>query len=274
VRKKRGNLIVLLTAYAVLAEAEIMFAQVQLRVTHLSAVGLTVAESSPTNASDLNRLLSAFTSNLIRWDRVKDLPFTATGRIVLERSLPDGTTVSNSYQVSCWRDSSGRRRSEYVIKSPHSNRKRRMVTVWDPVNRNILNWTSGNQTDYVVSLSHVSPTARLQNSIGDPPDNHMPKANYENIHTENLPSNMIAGLHVEGVRTTWTIPNDHDITVTAETWISHELKIIVRQIMDDPRSGKVITELTKVDRSNPAPALFHPPQGYTIEDFPPKHLNF
>ena len=81
-------------------------------------------------------------------------------------------------------------------------------------------------------------------------------------------------LHVEGVRTTWTIPDDHDITVTSETWISPELKIIVRQITNDPRSGKVITELTDVDRSDPDPALFQPPQGSTIKDLTLQNVTF
>jgi hypothetical protein len=190
------------------------------------------------------------------------------------RDLADGTTVSNAYEVSCWRDSKGRRRAEYVIKSPNTNRTRRMVTVWDPVNRTILNWTGGDQTDYVVMFDHAPPTAKLQDAIGDPPHNHQPKANDENVHRENLPSDMIAGLHVEGVRTTWTIPDDHDITVTSETWISPKLKIIVRQITNDPRSGKVITDLTNVDRSDPDPALFQPPQDYTIKDLTQQHLTF
>jgi hypothetical protein len=274
----RGNVVALLAAFAFLEAADVS-ARVQVRAIHLPTGGPAVAKSVSAKATDLARLDAAFTSNLIRWDLVKGLPFAATGRIVLDQSLADGTTTNNSYDVSCWRDSKGRRRAEYAIKSPNSNRTRRMVTVWDPVNRTVLNWTGGDQTNYVVLLNHVSPTVKLQNAIGDPPHNHLPKANYKNVHTEKLPANMIGRLHVVGARTTWTIPagatgNDHDITVTSETWISPELKIIVRQITNDPRYGKVITELTNIDRSDPDSALFQPPHGYAIEDLAQQHLTF
>jgi hypothetical protein len=62
--------------------------------------------------------------------------------------------------------------------------------------------------------------------------------------------------------------------VTSETWISPELKIIVRQITNDPRSGKVLTELTNIDRSDPDPALLQPPEGYIIKDLSLQHVTF
>ena len=122
-------------------------------------------EPSPTNASNLNQLVTAFSANLIRWDLVKGLPFAATGRIVLDRTLPDGTTVSNSYEVSCRRDSKGRRRAEYAIQAPNSNSTRRMVKVWDPVNRTILNWTGGDQTITLSYRRRVIPSRTLACSM-------------------------------------------------------------------------------------------------------------
>jgi hypothetical protein len=93
----------------------------------------------------------------------------------------------------------------------------------------------------------------------------------QNSKTEELPADSIAGLYVTGVRTTTTIPagtagNERDITVTSETWTSPDLKITVRQITDDPRSGKVTTELTNINRTDPDPALFQAPEGYAIRD--------
>jgi len=89
--------------------------------------------------------------------------------------------------------------------------------------------------------------------------------------SEELPAGNIAGLNVTGVRTTTIISagtagNDHDITVTSETWTSPDLKITVRQATDDPRSGKVTTELTNIARTDPDPALFQAPEGYTVRD--------
>lgn len=278
VRQLWSNLVALLAAFAAL-DAVVVSAQAQARVVHLPTGGADVAKSVSTDATDRARLEAAFTSNLIRWDLVKGLPFAATGRIVLEQSLTESSTISNSYDVSCWRDFKGRRRAEYSIESPNSNRTQRMVTVWDPVNRTILNWTDGDHTDYVVVLNRVPPTIKFQDAIGETPHNQPPKGDYKNVHREKLPASIIGRLHVVGVRKTWIIPdvdtvNDHEITLTSETWISPELKIIVRQVTNDPRFGKVITELTNVDRSNPDPALFHPPEGFTVEDLTSQHLTF
>ena len=271
-RQVRRNIIARLAVFASL-EAAVVFAQAPVPVNRLSASGAAVAGALPADSTDLTRLFAA-TSNLLRWDLVKGLPFIATGRIALDRTLADGKTVSNSYDVSCWRDSKGRRRVEYATKSPDSKRTSHVVTVWDPVNRTILNWTSGNETDYIVTLGHMPPKAKFQDSVGDPPHNHLPRANYENTHTENLSPGILAGLQVEGVRTTWTIPDKRTITVSSEVWISHEMKIIVRQITNDPRSGRSITELISVDRSNPHPALFQPPPDYHIKDFAEWHLTY
>jgi hypothetical protein len=94
-----------------------------------------------------------------------------------------------------------------------------------------------------------------------------------NIQTEVLPQDNIAGLDVTGTRTTQVIPagtadNDRDITVVSETWTSPELNYTVRQSNYDPRSGKVTTELTNVDRAEPDPALFKTPDGYKLMDIP------
>jgi hypothetical protein len=88
-----------------------------------------------------------------------------------------------------------------------------------------------------------------------------------------LPSDTIAGVYVEGTRTTDVIParaqgNDREITIVSETWTSPDLKITVRQMTDDPRTGKMTIELTTVDRSDPDPELFKVPQGYTVMEMP------
>jgi hypothetical protein len=94
-----------------------------------------------------------------------------------------------------------------------------------------------------------------------------------NVRTETLPTDTIAGVYVEGTRTTEVVPagaqgNDREITIVAETWTSPDLKITVRQMTDDPRTGKMTVELASIDRSDPDPALFKVPEGYTVMDMP------
>lgn len=95
---------------------------------------------------------------------------------------------------------------------------------------------------------------------------------------ESLSGKTINGIYAEGVRLTQTYPvgyfgNDRPIVVVHETWTSPDLKIIVLSTSDDPRIGTRTTEVTNVDRSEPDPALFQVPEGYTIRDLSPNGPN-
>ena len=83
----------------------------------------------------------------------------------------------------------------------------------------------------------------------------------------------MAGLEVTGTRTTQVIPagtvdNDREFTVVSETWTSPELKIVLRQMTSDPRTGRVTAELSNIDRSEPDPSLFKLPEGTRTMDIP------
>jgi hypothetical protein len=105
----------------------------------------------------------------------------------------------------------------------------------------------------------------------------IPGANPEHrpsMQRESLPPKTVNGIYAEGVRITQTYPigyfgNDRPIVVVNETWTSPELKIIVLTSSDDPRTGTRTTEVTNIDRSEPDPALFQIPEGYTISDRSP-----
>jgi hypothetical protein len=89
--------------------------------------------------------------------------------------------------------------------------------------------------------------------------------------TEKLGGKNIAGVYAEGTRITVTYPagffgNDKPIMTIHETWLSSDLKLVVLNIDDDPRTGTRITEVTDLDRGEPNPALFQVPEGYTIRD--------
>jgi len=251
---------------------------------------------------DVTRLTLAATANLMNFQQIEGLPFAATGRIAIEQTLADGSTISNSYDVANWRDAEGKTRVEYVLKMPGLDSSQRMVMVHDPKNGTTMNWMAGNpqvpvmvhhmlvlgtsaKTGVMGSLLTSAPppppgvqsgpqtgTAPAQATL--PRNVTLPSAGTRgamNVSREDLPADNIAGLYVTGVRTTTVIQagsagNEHDITVTSETWTSPELKITVRQITDDPRSGKVTTELTAVTRTDPDPALFQVPEGYTVRD--------
>jgi len=207
---------------------------------------------------------------------VKGLPFSATETIV--ETLADGTTIKNRSEVLLSRDAEGRCRGERADPQMQG----RDVTVTDPAARTVMFWSSSENMSWisefpVVWVMHLPDLKSVKGPLGIVLSTHLPPPpsramqSSSNIDTETLPAGNIAGLYVEGTRTTEVIPagaagNDRDITVTSETWTSPELRITVRQVKDDPRTGKVTTELTNIDRSDPAPSLFKPPVGYAVVD--------
>ncbi|HEY1092373.1 MAG TPA: hypothetical protein VGE47_14865 [Burkholderiaceae bacterium] len=79
-----------------------------------------------------------------------------------------------------------------------------------------------------------------------------------------LGSKEIAGLKVNGERTTWTIEagkigNEKPIVITRDVWTSPELMVTVASRDFDPRSGEVNYRLENVKRAEPDAALFKAP---------------
>lgn len=94
---------------------------------------------------------------------------------------------------------------------------------------------------------------------------------------DKLGGKTIAGVYAEGVRTTTTYPvgymgNDRPIVNVRETWTAPDLKFVILSTDNDPRNGLRSTEMTDIVRAEPDPALFLPPEGYTIKDhYPESH---
>lgn len=90
---------------------------------------------------------------------------------------------------------------------------------------------------------------------------------------EDLGTQTINGVAAQGTRTTMTIAigkigNDRPIQVVNERWYSSDLQMLVKSSNKDPRFGETTYELTNIDRSVPAAALFQVPSDYTVQDGP------
>jgi hypothetical protein len=91
------------------------------------------------------------------------------------------------------------------------------------------------------------------------------------VQAESLGTKAIAGVQVEGTRDTRNIPageigNDRPLQTVWETWFSPELNVVVLRRVSDPVNGNTVTELKDIQRSEPEPALFQVPPGFTIRD--------
>jgi hypothetical protein len=253
------------------------------------------AQVSIANTPDpvIGAVVSAVTPKIAGGGPVKGVPFSATQTTVHEQTLADGTIIKSTVEVLLARDSEGRMRAEGTMKSSFGAASHaHVVTVWNPIDRMEISWISGSSSANFATVIHLpemqmngmmnalasAPPPPPPGTLSRPPQASAALPSHTNtdtgnIHTETLPADTIAGLDVEGTRTTQVIPagtvdNDRDITVLSETWTSPELNYTVRQMTSDPRTGKVTSELSNIDRSEPDPALFKPPEGYKVMDVP------
>ena len=198
-------------------------------------------------------------------------PYSGRETTITEKTLTDGTTTSQTFVTLNWRDDEGRTRRE-MIRHTASGREYQSVLVTDPVAGVYLKWTAGDDT--VQHVVHIWPGPKGTAPIASnptPSPKAPPAPSPEGLVRENLPAQTINGVSAEGTRTTRTIRLDEESTnrviqVVNEIWISPDLKLIVRHISIDPRTGKTTTELTDVVKEIQNPALFRAPDGYSVVD--------
>jgi hypothetical protein len=230
---------------------------------------------------------------------VQGAPYSAT--IVNEsvQTLPDGNRIVQKSSGATARDSLGRTRHDATLpaigslsaaNAPH------LVFIQDPVAQtsytlNLTDKTAQKMPAFPVvaggSPALGGPTffvqtggvATMSGPLPPPPPSTIAvqKAFSTNeqgqISTEDLGSQTMEDVLVNGVRTTRTIPagqigNDKSIEIVTEVWTSPELKTIVSSKRSDPRMGDQTFQLTNIMRVEPDPSLFTVPADFKIIDGP------
>jgi hypothetical protein len=269
-----------LLPWTVLFIAPIVCAQNAVRPLSSGVVAPVSTQASIASTPDpaIAAVISAVMPRVAAWGPVKGAPFSATETTVHEQTLSDGTVIKSTVEVRLWRDSEGRMRAESALTSS-GGQPGRVITVWNPLEGKAVTWVSVNQTANFTSISQL-PEAQLSSlmaSLGSGPRGAAAASassqTAANLQTESLSVEMIGGLEATGTRATQVVPagtvnNDRDFTVTAESWVSAELKTTVRQMTSDPRTGTVTTELSNIDRSEPDATLFKLPTGANATDLP------
>jgi len=96
-----------------------------------------------------------------------------------------------------------------------------------------------------------------------------PRMEHAKPQSEDLGTATIQGIEARGTRTTWTTPtgqvgNDAPLVRVSENWCPTRLGLLLREVSDDPRSGKTDRELETIDLGEPAASTFQPPDGYKV----------
>lgn len=232
---------------------------------------------------------------------IQGAPYSATITNESIQALADGNRIVQSTTGTTARDAQGRTRQDALLPAignlsasdaPH------IVFIMDPVGQvsYTLNLkdktaqklsmppagrgeagTTGSPRAFVTQFGTASVSAGQLPAPPLPPPVAMVKdfgaEEQAEVSTEDLGSQTMEGLLVNGVRTTRTIPageigNEKPITIVTEVWTSPDLKTIVYSKRTDPRMGEQTFKLTDIVRAAPDPSLFTVPSDFKLTDGP------
>ncbi len=233
-------------------------------------------------------------------------PYSATITNESVQTLADGNRLVQTSTGTTARDSQGRTRQDTVLppignlsaaNAPH------LIFIHDPVAQTsyTLNLTektaqkmpalpplAGSTTGVTGATvtmrviegngaplppSDAMPTTMAAPAPGIFFEKHLITSEQDQGNTEDLGSQTIEGVLVNGVRTTHTIPagqigNDRPIAIATEVWTSPDLKTVVYSKRSDPRMGEQTFRLTNIVRTEPSPSLFTVPADFKIVEGP------
>ena len=208
---------------------------------------------------------------------VTGAPFTATTVGTINRTLADGSKISQTVQSNLYRDTQGRVRREVTLPAMAGSTDgtgKSLVVIHDPVAG------TGYVLDTTKKIAHALPQhSKGAGGSAAAPDSTTPgnprrgPGGNANVTKESLGTQTINGVAAEGTRYTRTIPagrmgNDKPLTIVREEWYSPDLQMIVQSKRTDPFVGETTYNVTKIQRTAPDPSLFTVPSDYTVTTAP------
>jgi hypothetical protein len=200
---------------------------------------------------------------------VPNLPFS--GVVNVERSvvLRNGSVAELKTFRNIGRDSRGRIHNESRTQVPASAAdapKVLHIHLYDPQTRISTTINPAEKTFWAKTVNHppstVPPTIRYASPAGE----GVPQSEF--TREEDLGVRDMEGVQVRGIRQTQIIPAESsetgkEIVIADEHWYSEDLRINLMIKHSDPRTGTVTMKVAQVMRTEPDPAFFEVPEGYT-----------
>jgi len=205
---------------------------------------------------------------------VTGVPFSAVAVQETNQTLADGNHISRKSQVNIFRDSQGRFRKEVTISGlgplAASGQPKSFVVINDPVAN--ANFVLHPETKVAETMGH--PFRGMKGPMNGAFEGKLQAHQQQeiasgNLKKEDLGTQTIAGVSVQGTRLTRTIPagqigNEKSILIVHETWFSNDLQMVVMSKRTNPWSGETTYTLTNIQRQEPPASLFAVPPGYTV----------
>lgn len=225
-------------------------------------VNTALAQAGPVNSSE----------------PVLKAPFSAHRLFTEIKNAPGGKTNQLQSGGSLARDSkgliysAGERHWTYFDGQKDILKSEILYRIHDPLTNTDTQWDSTTREVKVIhwprnpSQADTATSALYAAFGGEVLDDTQPGINVEKLGTK-----IVAGVVAEGTQTSYTVSakggdNDKPIVVTHEKWYCPELKIVVLDINDDPRSGHTRDELTNITRVEPDLNQYHYPPDYHVRE--------
>ena len=198
-------------------------------------------------------------------------PYSAVQVHSTKRQLADGTNIAHDGHHFIARDASGRVRVEVrMANATDGHSENILVFVIDPEVHTISTWVTGPGANKIATIAKI-PDEKSGTTKPAPVQTRQDTRPQPIITTEDLGNDILQGIPVTVVKTTTIVPagrshNDAPITKSDEVWTSPDLKLILKEQWEDPRTGERTLSLEKISRADPDPALFRPPADYTVKN--------
>jgi len=177
-----------------------------------------------------------------------------------------------------WHDAEGRTRTE--IRAERNGEMQLQNTfISDPVLRENIALYSKAQVAQVTRYPDPTLAGNQQRPV-DKAFQEAMKAEYQpqtrrapqnENKQETLGTSVVLGECAQGNRWTQVVPagemgNDGEIRTVSENWFSPRLGIQLRTVVDDPRTGHLVNEVTELHVEAPDPSVFQAPPEYQVFD--------
>lgn len=213
--------------------------------------------------------------------RTSSIPYSLVRMNTQVQTLSNGVQITTRTETREWRDAEGRRRIE-IRTERNGEMELQNVSISDPVARENIILHPKVQVAQVDRYSEPKAAAAYAGAYQPRPvdkafqeamraEYQPPRVSHIENKNEPLEPTLIAGECGQGTRWTQTIPtgeigNDGELRVTSENWWSPRLGVQLRWVMNDPRTGHIVNEVTELHLEAPDPSLFQPPPEYKVFD--------
>jgi hypothetical protein len=200
---------------------------------------------------------------------IPNAPFSATVLLEWSGVQPNGSPANFKSLREIGRDNRGRIHNESRTRVPASSTEEPQIErihLYDPQTRISTMIIPETKTFWTTTVNRppatVPPAFRFASADGE----SVPQSEF--TKQEDLGTQEIDSVQAHGVRYSQTIPaesptDEKDVVVTDEYWYSSDLRINLRIVHSDPRTGAVSATVTNIKRAEPDPAFFEVPEGYS-----------